>query len=140
MTQPNADQQVYNTELGLDPTDPTGFAQYWMSHVRARKIKGSNINKEPYTRTWKDPSTGQTINTAASPSEQDKGTAVADGVGFRYVDSTNDVVDVGDILIVLYEYFLIHDPAGMQQAIVNASVFRKWPAAYTGIAPFEQGT
>lgn len=138
MTAPNADTQVYNTELGLSPTDPTGYAQYWMSRIRARKIKGDNIDKGPFTRSWTV--NGVTTNVVASPSEQDKGTAVADATGFRYVDSTNDVVDVGDMLIVFYEYLILKDPTGLAEAIKNAGVLRDWPTGYTGAASFDTGS
>lgn len=135
MTAPNADQQVYNESLGLNPNDPTGYAQYWMSRVRARKVKGDNVKKGPFTRSWTV--NGVTTNVVATPSEQDKVTAICDGTGYRYVDSTNDVVDHGDIQVVLYEYFLLKDPAGMAQAIANAKIERNWPAGYTGNAAFD---
>jgi hypothetical protein len=133
MTAPNADSQAVNIEQGSDPTNPTGFVQGWFSRIRARKVKGDNINKAPFTRSW------GTTSVVASPMEQDKVTATADATGFRYVDSTNDVLDVGDMIVVAWEYFLLKaDPATLKQALVNASTLRNWPAGYTGNAPFDK--
>lgn len=132
-----ADQDALNDSLGLNPSDPSGFAQYWMSRIRARKVKGDNVKKGPFTRSWTV--NGKTTNVVASPSEQDKGTAVADATGFRYVDSTNDVVDVGDMLVVWWEYFLLSaDPTKLAQALKNAGTARNWPAGYSGNASFDK--
>lgn len=131
-----ADQDAYNDETGQLPSDPSGYQQGWFSRIRARKLVGDNVNKLPFTRSWTV--NGKTTNVAASPMEQDKLTAVADAVGFRVVDSTAAVRDVGDMIAIWWEYFLLSaDPTILAKAITNASTFRSWPAGYTGNAPFD---
>lgn len=135
----NADQQALQIEQGANPADPSGFEQGWFSRVRARKRLGDNVNKKPFTRQW-----GNT-KVAASPMNQDKGTAVADAVGYRRVTVNKgvvpDVVDVGDILLIQWEYFLLTaDPKILAQAVANAAIVKAWPAGYQGAADFEVGT
>lgn len=134
----NADQIAVNIERGEtgDPNSP--FEQGWMSRIRARKVLGDNVNKKPFTRAW------GAIKTVASCMGQDKLTAVADAVGWRRVNTdgaTPTVVDVGDILLIQWEYFkLTADPVKLKQAVENAKKLEKWPVGYTGIADFEAGT
>lgn len=131
-----ADQDAYNDETGQLPGDPTGFQQGWFSRIRGRKLVGDNVNKKPFTRSWTI--NGQTTNVVASPMEQDKLTAVADAVGFRVVDSANTVRDVGDMIAIAWEYFLLKaDPSVLTQAVANASTLRDWPAGYAGNAAFD---
>jgi hypothetical protein len=137
MTQP-ADVDVDNNTLGVSPGDPTGFAQYWMVRGRARKVLGDIIKKAPFTRSWTIG--GVVTNVVATPSEYDHSVLTAEQVGFRYVDSTKAVRDVGDMLIVWWEWFITNTPAAeVAAAIANASVERAWPAGYTGAAPFDTG-
>jgi hypothetical protein len=126
-----ADQDAVNIEQGTDPNSPTGFVQGWFSRIRARKVLGDNVNKAPYTRQWPG---GQTV---ASPMSQDKVTAIADAVGWRKVTVNNPavpaVVDVGDMIAIAWEYFLLEsDPAKLAQAVKNAGLFLQWPAGYQG--------
>lgn len=135
-----AADDVRNFETGEtgDPNNP--FQQGWFSRIRARKVLGDNVNKAPFVRMW-----GK-IRTVASPMEQDKLTAVSDAVGFRRVNAVPSnvpnfptVVDVGDMIVVWWEYFkLIADPATLKQAIENAKAFPNWPAGYTGAADFDK--
>lgn len=134
-----ADQQALQIEQGANPSDPSGFEQGWFSRIRARKRLGDNVNKQPFTRSW-----GAT-QVAASPMEQDKNTAIADAAGFRRVAVSNavipSVVDVGDMITVWWEYFLLTaDQATLAKAVANADIVMPWPAGYIGAAPFEVGT
>lgn len=132
-----ADQDVLAIEQGADP-NPTGFQQGWMSRIRARKTLGDNVNKAPFTRSWTV--NGVLTQVVASCMNQDKITAIADAVGWRRVDSTGAVRDVGDMILIGWEYFVLKaDPATLAQAITNAGVEKKWPAGYTGAAPFDTG-
>jgi hypothetical protein len=132
-----ADQDVLSIEQGADP-NPTGFQQGWMSRIRGRKIVGDNINKAPFTRSWTV--NGVLTQVVASCMNQDKITAIADAVGFRVVDSAKRVLDVGDMIVIGWEYFLLKaEPDILAQAISNASVQRKWPSGYKGSAPFDTG-
>jgi hypothetical protein len=140
MTAPNADQQAVQIEQGADPTDPSGFNQGWFSRIRARKMLSDNVSKLPFVRSW---GTGASaVNVVASPMEQDKLTAVADAVGYRRVAVSNTVipgvVDVGDMILIMWEYFVLTaDTATLTQAVTNAKTFRDWPAGYTGNASFD---
>jgi hypothetical protein len=137
-----ADQDALAIEQGTAP-NPTGFNQGWMSRVFARKVLGDNVNKQPFTRTMAD--TGQQV--VATPMSQDKVTGIADAVAWRRINAVPadvpnmpDVVDVGDILVIWWEYFkLTADPATLAQAITNAQAFPKWPAGYAGAASFDTG-
>lgn len=138
-----AADDIRNFETGEKPGDPTGFEQGWFSPVRARKVLGNRVKKAPFWRAWAN------IKTAASPMVQDKLTAVADAVGWRRTtvpDGLNStivpaVVDVGDIILIQWEYFLlIADNATLKQAVTNAGLLQKWPANFPGAADFEQGT
>lgn len=140
MTSPNSDQQVLNIDQGVDPADPSGFAQGWFARVRARKVLGDNVKKLPFVRSWV--ANGQTVNVVASPMEQDKITAIADAVGFRRVAVSNSmippVVDVGDMITIWWEYFLLTaDQATLTKAVANAGAFPNWPAGYQGRASFD---
>jgi len=137
MTQPNADQQVLSFETGENPADPSGFEQGWFSRIRARKVLGDTVNKLPFVRSW------GSVNVVASPMQQDKITAVADAVGYRRVAVSNTVippvVDVGDMLLIMWEYFVLTaDQATLATAVANAATFKDWPAGYTGSASFDK--
>lgn len=127
--------------MGLNPGDPSGYAQWSMSRVRARKVLSDNVNKGPYTRSWTI--NGQVVNVVASPANQDKGTAVADAVGWRRVNPEANtplppVVDVGDIIVIAWEYFkLVANPAILVEAVANAKLFSHWPVGYEGAASFD---
>jgi hypothetical protein len=134
-----ADQDVRNYETGEKPGDPSGYEQGWFSRIRARKRLGDNVNKAPFTRSW------GSVNVAASPMQQDKLTAIADAVGWRITQNVSTVVppvlDYGDMALLHFHYFLLTaDPVKLAQAVQNADLVAKWPAGYTGAAPFEQGT
>lgn len=135
----NADQEALRIEKGENPADSSGFEQGWFSRIRARKRLGDNVNKGPFTRQW-----GNT-KVAASPMNQDKNTAIADAVGWRRVTVNRgivpDVVDVGDMHLIQWEYFLLTaDPKILTQAVANANIVKPWPVGYPGVAPFEVGT
>lgn len=135
MTSP-ADLNVNNNTLGLSPSDPTGYAQYWMVRGRARKVLGDVISKLPFTRSWTI--NGVTTNVAATPSEYDHSTLATEQVGWRYVDSQNSVRDFSDMVLVWWEWFITNTPAvEVEAAIANAKVERNWPAGYTGNASFD---
>lgn len=137
MTQP-ADVDVDNNTLGVSPGDPTGYTQYWMVRGRARKVLGDIVSKLPFTRSWTIG--GVTTNVVATPSEYDHSTLTTEQVGWRYVDSTDAVRDLGDMELIRWEYFLLTaDPTTLAKAIANASVERAWPAGYLGAAPFDTG-
>jgi hypothetical protein len=137
VTQP-ADVDVNNNTLGLNPGDPTGYAQWWMVAGRARKVLGNIIKKAPFTRTWTIG--GVTTNVAATPSEYDHSTLTAEQVAWRYVDSQKNVRDFGDMVLVWWEWFITNTPpAELAAAIANAQEFRAWPPGYTGTAPFDTG-
>jgi hypothetical protein len=135
-----AADDIENYQQGTtgDPANP--YVQGWMSRIRARKVLGDNVKKEPYTRIW------GAIKAVASPMQQDKITAIADAVGWRRttVNTSNGVppvVDVGDMILVQWEAFLLTvDPAVLKQALINAGLLEKWPANFPGAAVFEQGT
>jgi hypothetical protein len=136
----NADQEALRIEQGANSQDPSGFEQGWFSRIRARKRLGDNVNKGPFTRQWGN------VKVAASPMNQDKNTAIADAVGWRRVATESApvvpaVVDVGDILLIQWEYFkLTADPKILAQAVANANIVKPWPAGYPGAASFEVGT
>lgn len=134
-----ADQDALNIEQGTDPNDPTGFVEGWMARVRARKVLGDNVDKQPFVRTLLNTNT----EVVATPMSQDKVTGAADAIGWRRVNpeaALPAVVDVGDILVIWWEYFkLTADPATLAQAVANAKAFPKWPPGYTGAASFDTG-
>lgn len=134
-----AADDVRNFETGENPKDPTGFEQGWFSPVRARKVLGNRVKKAPFIRKWAG---GQT---AASPMVQDKLTAVADAVGWRRTNPNTvggvvpAVTDVGDKLLIQWEYFLLTaDPKILAQAVANAKQFVNWPAGFEGAADFDR--
>lgn len=135
-----AADDIENYEQGTtgDPTNP--YVQGWMSRIRARKVLGDNVKKAPFTRIW------GAIKAVASPMQQDKITAIADAVGWRRttVDTSTGVppvVDVGDMILVQWEYFLLSaDKTILAQALSNAGLLEKWPTNFPGAADFEQGT
>lgn len=142
MTAPNADTQVYNLALGLSPGDPTGYKQGWMSRVWARKVLGDNVNKQPFTREWTIG--GVLTQVVATPMDQDKITGTADALAWRRVAISNtvipSVVDVSDMIVIAWEYFLLAaNQTLLAQAVKNAYMFPKWPAGYAGAASFDTG-
>lgn len=133
-----ADQDALAIEQGTNPSDPSGFEQGWMSRIRGRKVLGDNVKKGPFVRSWTI--NGVLTQVVASCMNQDKITAIADAIGWRRVDSTQSVRDVGDMITIAWEYFLLTaDPATLKQAIANAGVEWQWPAGYVGAAPFDTG-
>jgi hypothetical protein len=133
-----ADQDVNNNTLGISPTDPTGYQQYWMVAGRARTVLGNLLKKGPFTRSWTV--NGVTTNVAATPSEYDHSALATEQVSWRYVDSKGNVRDLHDMLLVWWEWFIQNTPpAQVSAAVVAAQGFRAWPAGYTGAASFDGG-
>lgn len=129
-----ADQDVFNQTNGIDPADPTGFEQYAFVRVRARKVLGDVVKKLPFTRSW------GSVQVAATPSDLDHNIGSSEQTSWRYIDSQNQVRDLGDMELIRWEYFLLTaDPKILSQAIANASVLRAWPAGFPGAPSFEVG-
>lgn len=96
---------------------------------RARTVLG-HCDKIPFSRG----------NTPASPSEYDAIVVAAEQVGSRYSASDGNIWDLHDWLRVQVELLILQtDPATLAKARANAGIFRKWPAGYPGIPPFEIG-
>jgi hypothetical protein len=111
-------------------TDASGGALPWRwVYGRARTILG-HCNKIPFARG----------STPASPSEYDAIVCGMEQVASRYVASDGNVWDLHDWLRVQIELTIAQtDPAKLAAARTAAGVFRKWPAGYPGIPPFEVG-
>ena len=123
----SAGTDLVNANNGVDGQQ-NSLAWRWV-YGRARTILG-HCNKIPFSRG----------STPASPSLYDAVVCATEQIGSRYVASDGNVWDLHDWLRVQVELTIANtDPAKLADARKAAGVFRKWPAGYPGIPPFEVG-
>lgn len=126
------DADVLNAMNGVqeDGRTPRGWA--WV-RVRARKVIGDVVKKQPFTR---DLGSGRV---AATPSELDQVIGTAEQIAWRYVDSAGNLWDFGDYMLYSIERDL--DQLGAKKVAdlrAKARVLRDWPADAEGAPDFER--
>lgn len=134
----SAGQDLVNAANGVDPATGVGEAWRWV-RVRARTVYGNLKANKPFN--YPNPTY------AATTSEYDANTGSSEQTSWRYVDSRQDttdspdnVVDLKDIQLVLWENFLANtDPATVAKLVAKAKQLRKWPTAYPGTPDYEKG-
>jgi hypothetical protein len=126
------DQDVANALDGVQPDGRTPRPWAWV-RVRARKVIGDVVKKQPFVR---DLGNGKV---AATPSALDAVTGTAEQVAWRYVDSAGNLWDLGDFALFSIER-AIEDlgPAKVAALRAKASTLRPWPTGAAGAPDFER--
>lgn len=134
----SAGQDLVNAANGVDPATGVGETWRWV-RVRARTVYGNLRKNKPFN--YPNPTY------AATTSEYDANTGSSEATSWRYVDSRQDTtdspdncVDFKDVMLVLWENFLLNtDPKIVAQLVAKAKVLRKWPTGFEGTPDYEKG-